>query len=417
MRVLWLSHVVPYPPKSGLLLRAFHLLKGVASRHEVDLVAFNQSPLMRALYAEPAEGLAECRRELGRLCRSVLILPIERLERPFGKARTAAESLVHGDGYTADWLRSRAAPREIRALAERRAHDVAHFDVISLARYRSLVQVPATLGHHNIESHMMRRRVASEPNPIKKAYFLQEAVRLARYERFWAPRFAVNIVCSDLDGERLRRTVPDSITRTIPNGVDCAYFRPTVAAEKPDSLIFVGTLGWYPNTAAVLFLLQEVFPRLRAVRAAATLDIVGANPPPAIVRAARRLAGVTLHGFLEDIRPVMAAATVVVCPIRDGGGTKLKILDACAMGKCIVAHPAACEGIAISPGVDIRLAESAPQFVRSIVELLGAPAERLAMGRAARELAMRRYSFDAIGVDMADLLGEIASQRHGHRAG
>ena len=88
MRVLWLSHVVPYPPKSGLLLRAFHLLKGVASRHEVDLVAFNQSPLMRALYAEPAEGLAECRRELGRLCRSVLILPIERLERPFGKART-----------------------------------------------------------------------------------------------------------------------------------------------------------------------------------------------------------------------------------------------------------------------------------------------------------------------------------------
>jgi glycosyltransferase involved in cell wall biosynthesis len=408
---------VPYPPKSGLLLRAFHLLKGVASRHEVDLVAFNQSPLMRALYAEPAEGLAECRRELGRLCRSVLILPIERLERPFGKARTAAESLVHGDGYTADWLRSRVAPREIRALAERRAHDVAHFDVISLARYRSLVQVPATLGHHNIESHMMRRRVASEPNPIKKAYFLQEAVRLARYERFWAPRFAVNIVCSDLDGERLRRTVPDSITRTIPNGVDCAYFRPTVAAEKPDSLIFVGTLGWYPNTAAVLFLLQEVFPRLRAVRAAATLDIVGANPPPAIVRAARRLAGVTLHGFLEDIRPVMAAATVVVCPIRDGGGTKLKILDACAMGKCIVAHPAACEGIAISPGVDIRLAESAPQFVRSIVELLGAPAERLAMGRAARELAMRRYSFDAIGVDMADLLGEIASQRHGHRAG
>src|SRR5947209_20093523 len=109
MQFLWVSHLVPYPPKSGASIRAYHLLKALAERHAVDLVAFVQEPLMRALFHDRQEGIAECHRELSRICREVQFVPIERLARPWGKARTALESLLAGSGYMADWLRSPAA--------------------------------------------------------------------------------------------------------------------------------------------------------------------------------------------------------------------------------------------------------------------------------------------------------------------
>lgn len=407
-----MSHVVPYPPNSGLLLRAHHLLKALAAQHEVDLVAFVQEPLLASMYRNVQEGLLECRRELSAMCRSVQLLPIERLQRPFGKARTAAECLISGNGYTADWLRSAAAARLVRIQHAQTRYDVAHFDVISLARYRELLDgVPATLGHHNVESHMMARRAVQERHVLKAGYFRQEARRLARYERIMMPQFSTNLVCSDLDAARLRENVPDAHTVTIANGVDCGYFRSAGGAERPDSLIFVGTLNWYPNAAAVSFLLREIWPRLRQLRPGVTLDIVGAGASTQVVNLARRAPGVILHGFKRDIRGMLDAAAIYVCPIRDGGGTKLKILDACAMQKCIVAHPIACEGLAVQPGVEAAFAETPDEFVRTLAALLDDRGRRVAMGHAARALVERRYSFRAIGLELVRTLEEVAARR------
>ncbi len=339
---------------------------------------------MRALFHDRQEGIAECHRELSRICREVKFVPIERLTRPLGKARTALESLLAGSGYMADWLRSPAALSAIAELVTRRRYALAHFDTISLARYRDLLPaVPATLGHHNVESHLMQRRAGVESNPLKRLYFRQEASRLAAYERKQVPRFAANIVCSELDAQRLKEVVHGAHTETIPNGVDCVYFRPTGGVQQPDSAIFVGTLDWYPNTAAMIYLLREIWPRLLRLRPKATLHIVGANAPPVVVRAARRVAGVTLHGFVPDVRPLIDSAAVYVCPIRDGGGTKLKILEACAMQKCIVATAVACEGIDLQPGVSVELAETPEAFVHSLVRLFDSPGMRATMGRAA----------------------------------
>ncbi len=133
MQFLWVSHMVPYPPRSGALIRAYDLLKALAERHPVDLVAFVQEPLIRTLFPDRQEGIAECHRELNRICREVKFVPIERLTRPLGKARTALESLLAGSGYIADWLRSPAAISAIAELVNRRRYDLAHFDTISLA--------------------------------------------------------------------------------------------------------------------------------------------------------------------------------------------------------------------------------------------------------------------------------------------
>jgi glycosyltransferase involved in cell wall biosynthesis len=409
MQILWLSHVVPYPPKAGVLLRTYYLLKSVAERHSVDLVAFVQRPLLETYYPTLDEGLNDSRRRLERFCRSVTFLPIAGIERPFGKVRTALEGLLLKDCYMARWLRSDVGTQVLLRLAQEHRYDLAHFDVISLAPYQRLLpKVPATLGYHNIESHMLLRRAEKDRHLLRKLYFWQEGKRLARYERRMARQFAGHITCSELDSARLRELIPDIEPVCIPNGVDVDYFSPFHGPIKRNSLIFVSTLSWYPNVDAVLFLLRDIWPALKQLVPDVTLDIVGVGAPPSVVELARDREGVTVHGFVPDIRPLVDAAAIFVCPIRDGGGTKLKVLDAFAMAKCVVAHPIACEGIDVTDGVDVVLAESGAEFAQRLASLLNDDARRLEIGTAARKLVASRYTFEAIGRRLEQYLGELA---------
>jgi glycosyltransferase involved in cell wall biosynthesis len=297
-------------------------------------------------------------------------------------------------------------------IAGRERYSLAHFDTIGLAPFRKLFRgTPATLGHHNIESHMLLRRADAEHQALKRLYFWQEGKRVQRYEADVADSFAAHVTCSDLDGERLRAIAPHANSITIANGVDIEYFHATRIESATPSLIFVGSLNWYPNVDAVLFLLREIWPLAKATIPKLRLDIVGSAPPSNIVELAERLDDVTVHGFVDDVRPLMNAASVYVCPIRDGGGTKLKVLDAFAMQKCVVAHPIACEGIDAVPGRHVELAESAEAFVQSIERLLHRPSEREAMGLAARQLVVERYSFAQIGRRLCEVFESVAESR------
>jgi glycosyltransferase involved in cell wall biosynthesis len=407
MRVLWASHLVPYPPKSGVHLRSYNLLRAVARRHEVDLIAFIQEQWLQVFYKSPAEGLEDCRRHLSGFCRNVRFLEIEGLGRIGGKARMAAEGLMMPTPYTIRWLQGPQARREF-ARAGRERYELAHFDTIGLAPFRSLVSArSATLGHHNVESQMLLRRALNERNVLKKAYFFQEGKRLQRYEAREVPRFQANIMCSDLDSERLAAIAPGARTITVPNGVDIDYFQPSGATKDAPSLVFVGSLNWYPNVDAVFYLLREIWPALRARFPQLQLHIVGSAPPPQLVSQASTRAGVHVHGFVDDVRPYIRAATLYVCPIRDGGGTKLKLLDAFSMGKCVVAHPIACEGIQALPGVHVEHAALPEEFVERISRLLEDPEQRSVMGRAARRLAVERYAFESIGDSLASTFAEL----------
>jgi glycosyltransferase involved in cell wall biosynthesis len=335
-------------------------------------------------------------------------LPIAKAARRLGRLRTAGEALFSRSGYVASWLESAAARAEIARCVRGRRYDVVHFDSLSVARYRPLVKdVPATLGHHNAESHMLVRRAEHETNLVKKLYFRLEALRLARYEAQIADWFKLHISCSELDSQRLRATMPAARIVSIPNGVDIEFFTPAGLATTANSLIFIGTMNWYPNVDAVNYLLREIWPRLRALAPAMTLDIVGAGAPRSVKERAARSAGVTLHGFVDDIRPLLERAALYVCPIRDGGGTKLKILDALAMRKCIVAHAVACEGIAVIAGKSVVFAETPDEYVTYINRLIADPEQRRNMGTAGRELVVQKYSFAAIGAEFTATLRNV----------
>lgn len=409
MQVLWVSHAVPFPPKAGFLLRAYHLLRGVALRHTVDLVAFIQEPWLRTIYGDVESGLQEARRELGGLCRNVHFLPIQSMKGPYARHRTAARALLSGKSYTTTWLDQSDAAELVERMARDNAYDLVHFDTIGLAPLaRRIPNQLATMGHHNIESHLFKRRSQTERGAVQKWYFAREARLLRQAERAAVSRFAVQVTCSELDSERLLEIDARAAIECIPNGVDCDYFVPGDCAEKPNSLVFVGTLNWHPNCDAMLFFLAEVWPRLKRNVPDATLDIVGANAPPSLTELAGRSAGVTMHGFVPDVRPYISAASVFICPIMDGGGTKLKVLDAFAMGKTVLAHPIALEGIDATPGVDVEVAQSPQEFVELCMQLFSDPDHRQRVGRQARRLVKEKYSFPAIAARLATVFESAA---------
>jgi polysaccharide biosynthesis protein PslH len=415
MHVLWLAHAVPYPPKAGFLTRSYHLLRELGHRHDVDVLAFIQEPWLETLFPTVEQGLEESRRELEAFCASLTFLPIDRLRHRWGKQATALRALVNGSTYTTSWLINASARAEIAAVLDRRSYDLVHFDTIGLVPYRALVgDVPATLMHHNVESHMLQRRANNTANPLARIYFRHEARKLREIERHTAPQFAAHITCSELDRYRFRQIASKSNVVVIPNGVDCELFSSQSLPIRPNSIVFVGSMNWYPNVDAMLFFLREIWPGLKRRVPEVTMDIAGSSPPASVVKLARSLPEVRVHGYLPDVRPLIDSAAVYVCPIRDGGGTKLKILDAFAMKKCVVAHPIACEGINVTAGRDVLLATTPEEFVAEISRLLAHDSERVAIGAAARQLAENQYSFRRIGEQFNAAMEEVA-KRSGDR--
>jgi len=410
MKVLWFSHLVPYPETGlGVLQRSYHLVRELARAHQVYLLAFVQRKIITDLLGDLETGLQKAEEHLSRYCARVQFLSIPSDGSRLGTASLAARSLVGANPYTIRWLLSGEARRVAADWGASIDFDVVHFDTLSLAPYRGIFTRGAkSLDHHNIESDMMLRRAQIEKNPLKRFYFWQEGRRLQRYERIVCPQFDLNITCSDLDTERLKRIAPAVTATEVPNGVDTEYFRPDGRPERPLSLVFAGNLSWYPNAAAMHFFADKIWPALKQEMPGVTMDVIGGNPPPTLSALAARDKGFRVHGFVPDVRPYIGSAALYVCPIMDGGGTKLKILDALAMGKPIVAHPIACEGIGVRDGHDVIFARAPSEFVQSIVNLLGDPQRRMWMSENARTLAQSTFAYTVIG---RKLVSELESLR------
>ena len=404
MKVLWLSHLVPYPPKGGVLQRAYHLLHEVSKYHEVDLLAFHQPNLMRPTVASLEEGVRESKEVLSSFCHQLKYFQIDSDRKFLGNYRLALKSLVTKDPYTINWLKSAEYAAALQDLLETRDYDLVYLDTISLVPYfDSVKHLPTVLDHHNVESHMLLRRADNEDNALKKWYFRQEGMRLQAIEKLYCPQFTLNITCSEIDKQRLQETTSAKWVEEVPNGVDIEFFKPDKPLRQEKRLIFIGTLSWYPNVEAVRFIASELWPLLRSAIPDVRIDIIGAEPPEDIVKLSELEEGFNVHGFVDDILPYMDQAAIYVCPINDGGGTKLKILDALSMGMAVVAHPIACEGIEVEAGRNVMFAESVDDYIDAIRLLLNDPERRLAMGAEARELIINRYSSIHIGKALSAL--------------
>jgi len=405
MNILWLSHNVPYPPKTGVLQRNYNLLKEASRIGDVYLLAFFQKAILPIAY-----DLDEARRELHRFCRYVEIVPEPVNSSHAARYALALRSVFTEDPYGVNWLKCHDMRRAIRRLAARVPFDVVHFDTLALAEYRDDVgDVRSILNHHNIESHLMARRSHIEPNILKRSYYAMEARKLEDYEARHCGDFDVNFTVSDSDKAVLGEIVPGLRTAVIPNGVDIDYFTPSPSEPAERSLVFVGGMNWYPNRDAVLHLRREIWPLLTQEVPDISLTIVGAHPPEEIMAMAREDSRVTVTGFVDDVRPYLQRAMIYICPMRDGGGTRLKILDALATAKPIVSTTLGCEGIRVEPGRHALLADTPSDFVRQIKRLLDSPFLRQKLAAEGRRLAEAHYSWRVIGARLRDAYSSLSS--------
>lgn len=413
MKVLWFSHLVPFPATGlGALQRSYHLVRELARVHEVHLLAFVQPKIIEDLLGDVSAGLKSAREHLEQYCASVEFMSIPAEQSKLGRPWLAMRSLIGAHPYTISWLQSADAQRLAADWNRSTKFDVVHFDTLGLAPYRNVFTHGAkTLDHHNIESDMMLRRARIEVNPAKRFYFWQEGLRLRRYERRVCQEFDLNITCSKLDTDRLHDVSPGVAAMEVPNGVDTEYFRRNDEPERPLSLVFAGNMSWYPNATAMGFFAEKIWPALKNKVPGVTVDVIGANPSSSLSNLAARDRDFRVRGFVSDVRPYMASAALYVCPIMDGGGTKLKILDALAMGMPILAHPIACEGINLRDGETVVFARKASEFVDAIAALLRDAQLRKRLSANARSLAESSYSYSVIGRTLVSAL-EISCASH-----
>jgi glycosyltransferase involved in cell wall biosynthesis len=346
------------------------------------------------------------------ICKRVEVFPIPSDAAKWRWATMAIASYLRSSPYDVNWLMNRDMAIFLERLSKMETFDLVHVDSIGLYPYVApFSSIPIVLTHNNIESHMMRRRFEKETNGLYKIYFHRESSKIGRYEREVCGKCAVNLVVSDLDGTRLKENVGNVGIAVIPNGVDIEYFQPRNPIGRcREGLIFAGALDWYPNREAVRFFLKEIWPKLREEKPDRPITFIGRDPPRELLEAAKNSA-IHVPGFVDDVRPYLDDAKIYICPIRDGGGTRLKILDALAMRKPLVATGMAVEGLDLHEEVHYLRAETAAEFLAQINRLESDSNLCQTIASVGQGFVQERYSWDVIGEKLADVYQETVRLR------
>jgi polysaccharide biosynthesis protein PslH len=394
MRVLWFSHFVPFPPKGGAHQRSFNLLRSCSRSHEVFLVAFN-------LQGEPNERLAEYTSELKKYCEEVELWPLPVPWRSVRWWTGLAFSPFSPYPYGSQAFWSRQLSVRWNEILCRYPGALVHYDSIDLGLFaHAATGFRKVLNHHNCESEMAHSRARWEPNPVKKGYLWLQARKIASLERAVCHRFEVNIAVSELEARRLRRSNPKAHIHLVENGTDVTYFQPANIPEVPRSLIFSGTLNWYPNISAIQFFVREAWPLIKQQCPDVRLYVAGNKPSDSLCRWLKQDSNIVVVPSPEDIRPWIERSSVCVCPFRDGGGTKLKILDAMAMAKPVVATTKGCEGLRVTHRENILVADNPRDFALEVIRALDNKLLRRQLGMAGRVLVERHYGWEVIGFQL-----------------
>lgn len=389
MRILILTPQRPYPPHQGTTLRNFNLIKELAKRHTVCVLTFLESdqnpgdpgPLLE--WCEWLETIPVPRRSTGLRLRQMLTT-----SRPDMSLRLWSPPL-------ADRLAARLREKPFDVVEIEGIEMAPYLPLIESARPRPLIIYDA----HNAEWILQQRAcLADVQHPARwpaAAYSWVQWQRLRRYEANLLSRVDHTIAMSQPDEAALRAVAPAAPMTIIPNGVDLAAYGEFHGDPIPYDLLFTGKMDFRPNIDAVLWFGQRVLPLIQAQRSDTTFAIVGQRPHPRL-DVLRSLPGVTITGYVEDVRPYLAGATVYVAPLRVGGGTRLKLLEAMMMRAPIVSTTVGAEGFPVVNNREMILADEPESFAREVLALLNQPNQRKALGAAGRAFAEANYGWDSL---------------------
>jgi sugar transferase (PEP-CTERM/EpsH1 system associated) len=380
MRILFLCHRLPYPPKRGGKIRPFNMIRHLSKRHEVTVATLARSA------SELAEG-----RDLAGFCHD---LHVGRISRAAAVRRFA---LYAATGYPATfgYFYSPGLARTVRELLSSRAFDRVLVHCSSMGPYvASHRGCRKIMDFGDADSEKWLEYARSAPFPLSLGFRL-EGLKVRRYEKWLGEQFEACTVTAPREREVLAGYVAKPL-HVFPNGVDLEYFRPQGSAGPvPDRIVFTGNMSYRPNVEAVTHFASTILPRVWQRRPEAQLYIVGMDPVPAV----RRLAAaprIVVTGRVEDVRPYFESATVAVAPLRVARGLQNKVLEAMAMKVPVVASPAAYQGINGVADRDLLVAGDPDAFSRAVLSILEAPAMRECYAAAARACVEQNHDWGRI---------------------
>ncbi len=371
-----------HPTRDGLAIRNYHLLAALAREFRVRAMALVPPHLEGGGEYPPGIEVEEVRQG-GKAVR---------------RAGALVRSALSGGAYPALLYRSPRLSSLLRDWAARERPDwiVAHSYHVAPAAFGR--DAPAWVDFHNVDSEIWRRMGEEAGLRLERALARWQAPRVERCERGILAR-ASGVSCVSERDARTLVSLGAKSPRVVPNGVDLSRYRFREEPPASEMVFFVGDLGWPPNAAGLRWFCAEIWPEILRLRPAARAEILGRGAPPGLVRGAPP--GVSFPGQGGDTRPYWSRAAVSVVPLRAGGGTRLKILEAAACGVPVVSTPVGAEGLDFLPGEEIAVAAGAREFAHAVARLLADPEARRSQAAAARARVEKDHDWRGIGRDFA----------------
>ena len=393
MRILFLSPRQCWPALSGAKLREYHLARALSRRAELTYVYF----------AEPGEEVLTAK-DLPFATRIVAV-PKPRVYGPWNLVR----------GITGKWplpvlnYTSRQMIAALSRLDSKPGFELVHLDSIHMFRYVKSLELilgkslKVTYDWHNIESEAMHRFADSTTSSARRIYANITARKLEALEGGILANGFGHIVCSDRENIQLRRIAPEARVAVVENGVDCAYFSELKRPPGRYRIVYVGKMDYYPNVEAVIGFAHKTWPMVRDQMVGLTFTIVGAHPTAA-VQALASIPGIEVTGTVPDVRPYYREALAAVVPLRTGGGTRLKILEAMAGSVPVISSPLGAEGLIVSPGSDILISDpdDPRSWVQHLLELAQSEERREEITNRALQLVKTRYDWNTLGQSLTE---------------
>lgn len=396
MKILYVCHRFPFPPKRGGKIRPFNMIQHLSARHEVTVCSLTRSDEE----ASEGRGIAPyCARfEMGRV-----FGPIQAL-RMLMRLPTPVPSSM-GFFYSPELA------GKIRHRLEAEKFDLIFVHCSSVAQYVSHVRgIPKILDFGDMDSQKWLEYVRFKPLLLKPGYWL-EGRKLLREEHRLAQAFEMCTATTRAEWETLESYGTGVPTDWFPNGVDAEYFSPDGESYDADTISFIGRMDYYPNQECMFDFCARVWPLLRARREKLKLLIVGANPSQS-VRALENLPGVTVTGSVPDVRPYVRRSAVMVAPLNIARGTQNKILEAMAMGVPVVSSVVAAGGVDAVPGEHLLTASTPSEYAEAILRVVGDPAERARLATAGRNRMLSHHAWPKSMQRLDSVIERCISQFH-----
>jgi sugar transferase (PEP-CTERM/EpsH1 system associated) len=384
MKIIVLDEEFPWPLNTGKRIRSFNLLQRLATNHELRYLAYGSDK--SGSYA----ALQDAR--MNPIPVSAEIAP----KSGIGFYLRLAMNLFSSNPYIVTSHYSSLYQKTLNKLVNETAPDMIICEWTPYAEFvRNRYDCRKVLVAHNIESTIWQRYFENESHPAKKWYIGKQWRKILAFETRalgWIDGFTA---VSREEQSELRRLAGELKSQVIDNGVDLDFFSSDDSLPSGKELVFTGSMDWRPNQDACIHFVEDIFPLLKRLDPDISATFVGRNPPDHVIRLGD-VKGITITGTVDDVRPYIERAAAYIVPLRIGGGSRLKILEALAMKKAVVSTSVGAEGLEVKNGQNIVLADTAADFAETTMELLDDREKAATLGSTGRKLVEQRYGWDSL---------------------